>query len=177
MLYRCVFGPHLQRIHRSPDQSRPEGRLTRRVRVDVFRAVLEQLNADTDFYIGFNRFGYICSSKLVPVSQYVGTVLVCLLGVACLRGWGRWKNSDYVQFISVLEETKKNHTPANKKKLRCYDFDFSHWPSDFSWTEVSSPKQSKGGVSLLKPDPRLRGTADSFLNSVRTLPCHVIGYV
>lgn len=30
--------------------------------------------------------GYICSSKLVPVSQYVGTVLVCLLGVACLRG-------------------------------------------------------------------------------------------
>ncbi|MEQ2164087.1 hypothetical protein GOODEAATRI_002953 [Goodea atripinnis] len=88
MLYRCVFGPHLQRIHRSPDQSRPEGRLTRRVRVDVFRAVLEQLNADTDFYIDFNRFGYICSSKLVPVSQYVGTVLVCLLGVACLRGTG-----------------------------------------------------------------------------------------
>lgn len=30
--------------------------------------------------------GFICSSKLVPVSQYVGTVLVCLLGVACLRG-------------------------------------------------------------------------------------------
>ena len=30
--------------------------------------------------------GYICSSKLVPVSQYLGTVLVCLLGVACLRG-------------------------------------------------------------------------------------------
>lgn len=30
--------------------------------------------------------GYICSSKLVPVSHYVGTVLVCLLGVACLRG-------------------------------------------------------------------------------------------
>lgn len=30
--------------------------------------------------------GYICSAKLVPVSQYLGTVLVCLLGVACLRG-------------------------------------------------------------------------------------------
>lgn len=30
--------------------------------------------------------GYICSSKLIPVSQYIGTVLICLLGVACLRG-------------------------------------------------------------------------------------------
>uniref|UniRef100_A0A673CG15 Abhydrolase domain containing 16A n=1 Tax=Sphaeramia orbicularis TaxID=375764 RepID=A0A673CG15_9TELE len=83
--------------------------------------------------------GFICSSKLVPVSQYVGTVLVCLLGVACLRGWGRWKNSEYVQFVSILEETKQNHTPGNKKKLKCYDFDFSCWPSDFSWTEVSNP--------------------------------------
>lgn len=26
-----------------------------------------------------------------------------------------------------------------QKKVRCYDFDFSHWPSDFSWTEVSNP--------------------------------------
>lgn len=30
--------------------------------------------------------GYICGSKLIPVGQYLGTVLVCLLGVACLRG-------------------------------------------------------------------------------------------
>lgn len=36
-------------------------------------------------------------------------------------------------------------------------------------------KQSKAGVSLLKPEPRLRGAADSVLNSVRTLPCHIIG--
>lgn len=32
MWLRCVFGPHLQRIHRSPDQSRPDGRAARRVR-------------------------------------------------------------------------------------------------------------------------------------------------
>uniref|UniRef100_A0A669D1T4 Abhydrolase domain containing 16A, phospholipase n=1 Tax=Oreochromis niloticus TaxID=8128 RepID=A0A669D1T4_ORENI len=127
------------------------------------------------------RKGFICSSKLVPVSQYVGTVLVCLLGVACLRGWGRFRNTDYVQFITILEETKKNHTPANKKKLRCYDFDFSHWPLDFSWTEVSTTecqiKLSKAGVSLLRPEPRLRGAADSVLHSVRTLPCHIISFV
>lgn len=28
---RCVFGPHLQRIHRSPEQPLPEGRTARRV--------------------------------------------------------------------------------------------------------------------------------------------------
>lgn len=26
-----------------------------------------------------------------------------------------------------------------QKKLRSYDFDFSHWPLDFSWAEVSNP--------------------------------------
>ncbi len=30
--------------------------------------------------------GYICSSKLIPLSQYIGTALVCLIGVTCLRG-------------------------------------------------------------------------------------------
>nr|XP_046195244.1 phosphatidylserine lipase ABHD16A-like isoform X2 [Oncorhynchus gorbuscha] len=123
----------------------------------------------------FTEKWYICSSKLVPVSQYVGTVMVCLLGVAFLRGWGRWRNSEYQQFISILEETRKNHTPSNKKKLACYDFDFSHWPADFSWEEVSNPKLlSKAGVSLLKPEPKLRGAADSVLNSLRTLPCHIV---
>ncbi|KAF5902355.1 protein ABHD16A, partial [Clarias magur] len=121
--------------------------------------------------------GYICSSKLIPVSQYIGTVLVCLLGVACLRGWGRWRNPEYHQFVTILEETKKNHTSSNKKKLACYDFDFSHWPADFSWREVSNPKLSKAGVSLLKPEPKHRGTADSLLNSVRTLPCHIVSYL
>uniref|UniRef100_A0A673YFI9 Abhydrolase domain containing 16A, phospholipase n=1 Tax=Salmo trutta TaxID=8032 RepID=A0A673YFI9_SALTR len=59
--------------------------------------------------------------------------------VPSLSGWGRWRNSEYQQFISILEETRKNHTPSNKKKLACYDFDFSHWPADFSWEEVSNP--------------------------------------
>lgn len=37
-------------------------------------------------------------------------------------------------------------------------------------------KLSKAGVSLLKPEPRIRGAADGILNSVRTLPCHIIRY-
>uniref|UniRef100_A0A668A215 Abhydrolase domain containing 16A, phospholipase n=1 Tax=Myripristis murdjan TaxID=586833 RepID=A0A668A215_9TELE len=192
MWLRCLLGPHLQRVHRAPEQSRPEGRAGRR----GWSYQPRSLEKHTDSILGWAsalwslsyyssplllcylyRKGYICSSKLVPVSQYIGTVLVCLLGVACLRGWGRWKNSEYLQFISILEETRKNHTPANKNKLRWYDFDFSYWPADFSWTEVDNPKLSKAGVSLLKPEPRLRGAADSVLNSVRTLPCHIISFL
>ncbi|KAF3839277.1 hypothetical protein F7725_017994 [Dissostichus mawsoni] len=169
MWLRCVLGPHLQRIHRSTDPSRPEGRAGRRGWNYQPRSLEKHSDSilswasalwSLSYYSSplllcyLYRKGYICSSKLVPVSQYVGTVLVCLLGVACLRGLGRWKNSEYLQFISILDENKDNHTPANKKKLRCYDFDFSYWPSDFSWSEVSNPKLSKAGVSLLKPEPR-----------------------
>ncbi|XP_064165877.1 phosphatidylserine lipase ABHD16A isoform X1 [Anguilla rostrata] len=191
--FRCLFGPKLQRIHRSPDQNRPEARTARR---QGWTYQPKSLEKHTDSILGWAsvlwslgyyssplllcylyRKGYFCSSKLIPVSQYVGTVLVCLLGIACLRGLGRWRNQEYLQFVSILEETRKNHTHSNKKKLACYDFNFSHWPTDFSWTEVSSPKQSQGGVSLLKPEPRHRGSADSVLSSVRTLPCHIISYL
>lgn len=34
MWFRCIVGPHLQRIHRPPDQSLPEGRSGRRVGAD-----------------------------------------------------------------------------------------------------------------------------------------------
>uniref|UniRef100_A0A7N8Y0I2 Abhydrolase domain containing 16A, phospholipase n=1 Tax=Mastacembelus armatus TaxID=205130 RepID=A0A7N8Y0I2_9TELE len=186
MWLRCVLGPHLQRIHRSPDQTRPDARAGRRVGISITLYIYlitrqgwsyqpRSLEKHTDSILSWvslwslsyyssplllcylyrkGRLYELGLSKLVPVSQYVGTVLVCLLGVACLRGWGRWKNSEYLQFISILEETKRNHTPANKVK-----------------------KLSKTGVSLLKPEPRLRGAADSVLNSVRTLPCHIISFL
>ncbi|XP_051921102.1 phosphatidylserine lipase ABHD16A isoform X1 [Hippocampus zosterae] len=189
---RCVFGPHLQRIHRRPDQIWPDGRLVR----TGWNYQPGSLEKHTDSILGWASAmwylsycsspllvcylygkGYICSSKLAPLSQYVATTLLCLLGVACLRGWGRWKNVQYLEFVSVLEEAKKNHSPDSKKKLRCYNFDFSHWPADFSWTEVGNPKSSKAGVSLLKHQPRPRGAADGALRSVRALLCHVVSYL
>ncbi|KAF7708254.1 phosphatidylserine lipase ABHD16A [Silurus meridionalis] len=189
---RCVIGPSLHRIHRPQDYPRPESRAGRRGwdyhprglerhtdSILSWASVLWSLSYYSSPLIlsYLYRKGYICSTKLIPISQYIGTVLVCLLGVACLRGWGRWRNPEYHQFITILEETKKNHTSSNKKKLASYDFDFSHWPADFSWTEFSNPKLSKAGVSLLKPEPKHRGAADSLLTSLRTLPCHIIGYL
>uniref|UniRef100_A0A8C5HEQ3 Protein ABHD16A-like n=1 Tax=Gouania willdenowi TaxID=441366 RepID=A0A8C5HEQ3_GOUWI len=186
MWLRCLLGPHLQRIHRSPDQSQPEGRSGRRGWTYQPRS----LEKHTDSILGW-------ASTLWSLSYYSSPLLLCYLYRkgrlyflqnlnlplnANINPLLEWKNSEYFQFISILEETRSNHTPENKKKLKCYDFDFSFWPSDFSWSDVSSSyvphrKSSKTGVSLLKPEPRLRGAADSVLNSVRTLPCHVIGYL
>ncbi|XP_041081660.1 phosphatidylserine lipase ABHD16A, partial [Polyodon spathula] len=194
-------GPKLQRIHRQPDPNRAEPDRTGLgpggVRQQGWLYQPNALERHTSSILGWAsivwslsyytspllvfylyRKGYICLSKLVPVGQYTGTLLILLLGVACLRGIGRWTNPEYVQFITILEETKKNNSPQNKKKLASYNFDFRSWPADFHWDEVSSRKgQSPGGVSLLKPESKHRGATNSVLNSVGKLPCQIISYL
>ncbi|KAK1151683.1 phosphatidylserine lipase ABHD16A-like [Acipenser oxyrinchus oxyrinchus] len=200
---RCITGPKLQRIHRQPDPNRAEPnrigpgpglggvrqlgwpyqpKVLERHTSSIlsWASILWSLSYYTSPLLVFYlyRKGYICLSKLVPVGQYTGTLLILLLGVACLRGIGRWTNPEYVQFITILEETKKNNSPENKKKLASYNFDFRSWPADFRWDEVSSRKgQSPGGVALLKPEPKHRGATDSVLNSVGKLPCQIISYL
>ncbi|KAM4696819.1 phosphatidylserine lipase ABHD16A [Rhinophrynus dorsalis] len=127
------------------------------------------------------RKGYLTVSRLVPLGQYGVTLLFLLAGVACLRGLGRWSNPQYIQFITILEGTKWENTPENKKKLSSYNFDFRSWPVDFQWDENSSKdregKELLGGVSLLKPEPRPRGAADSLLQRIQKLPCQITSYV
>uniref|UniRef100_A0A9J7ZZN5 Abhydrolase domain containing 16A, phospholipase n=1 Tax=Cyprinus carpio carpio TaxID=630221 RepID=A0A9J7ZZN5_CYPCA len=178
MLLRCLFGPNLQRIHRSPDQTRTDGRTPRR----GWNYQPRGLERYTDSVLGW-------ASVLWSLSYYSSPLLLCYLyrkGKTQIQHhitaklflcWGRWRNPEYLQFITILEETRRNNTPSNKKKLACFDFDFKHWPVDFSWKEVSSLKLSKGGVSLLRPESKHRGAADSVLNSVRTLPCHILSYL
>lgn len=70
--------------------------------------------------ICFQKFvsvsGYICSSKLIPVSQYIGTVLVCLLGVACLRGelfiftWNIFEFRSNQSYIHPIMQCNKQNT-------------------------------------------------------------------
>uniref|UniRef100_A0A673YFY8 Abhydrolase domain containing 16A, phospholipase n=1 Tax=Salmo trutta TaxID=8032 RepID=A0A673YFY8_SALTR len=101
--------------------------------------------------------------------------------VPSLSGWGRWRNSEYQQFISILEETRKNHTPSNKVTLLWQQL-VNSWPA--SQMTPYSPygvlcltSALYAGVSLLKPEPKLRGAADSMLNSLRTLPCHIVSFL
>ncbi|XP_069042646.1 phosphatidylserine lipase ABHD16A-like [Lepisosteus oculatus] len=184
---RCLFGPKLTRIHRDPEQAgsgpssgwpyQPRTLEKHTDSVLGWASGLWSLSYYTSPLLAWYlyRKGYVCSSRLVPVSQYLGTLLVLLLGVACLRGIGRWTNPEYVQFISILEENRRSRSPESKRRLACFDFEFCAWPVDFSWSEAGSRKDlSRGGVPLLKTEPRHRGAADSVLSTIQKLPCQVI---
>ncbi|XP_041069462.1 phosphatidylserine lipase ABHD16A isoform X1 [Carcharodon carcharias] len=189
-LLRCICGPKLRRIHRGADGS-PGFYYQPRILEKHSDSILgwAYILWSVSYYTSpllllyCYRKGYIVMSKLIPATSYASVLLLILTGVACLRGMGRWTNPDYVQFISILEETKRNNTAENKKRLAAYSFEFNHWPEDFSWNEVSSQKDrrltkaTKAGVPLLKPEHKYRGTTDSFVGLVLRFPCQIIGYL
>ncbi|XP_067865569.1 phosphatidylserine lipase ABHD16A isoform X2 [Heterodontus francisci] len=188
-LFRCIFGPKLRRVHRGADGSgfyyQPRKVEKHSDSILGWAYILWSVSYYTSPLLLFYcyRKGYFAMSKIIPATSYASVLLLVLTGVACLRGMGRWTNPEYMQFLTILEETKRNNTAENKKKLAAYSFDFEHWPKDFSWNEVSSQKDhqlakmSKAGVPLLKPEPKYRGTMDNFLGQILRIPCQIIGYL
>ncbi|XP_072887722.1 phosphatidylserine lipase ABHD16A [Hemitrygon akajei] len=186
-LFRCIFGPRLRRVHRGADGSEGfyyQPKILERHSDSIlgWAYVLWSVSYYTSplLLLYFYRKGYIVMSKIIPATPYASAFLLFLTGVACLRGMGRWTNPEYVQFITILAETKRNNTEENKRKLASYSFDFDHWPLDFSWSDVTSQKGGnvrKGGVPLLKPEHKYRGTVDSVIDNVLGLPCQIISYL
>ncbi|XP_038672150.1 phosphatidylserine lipase ABHD16A [Scyliorhinus canicula] len=187
---RYISGPKLRRIHRGTDGSpgfyyQPRALEKHSDSILGWAYILWSVSYYTSplLLLYCYRKGYIILSKIVPAASYASVLLLVLTGVACLRGVGRWSNSEYVQFVSILEETKRSNTAENKKRLAAYSFDFNHWPEDFIWNEVSSQKDhrltkvSKTGVPLLKPELKYRGTPDSFVGQILRFPCHIVSYL
>uniref|UniRef100_A0A8C3HIG5 Abhydrolase domain containing 16A, phospholipase n=1 Tax=Chrysemys picta bellii TaxID=8478 RepID=A0A8C3HIG5_CHRPI len=138
-LLSCVLGPRLYRVYRDRGPARPsrdgdeaaEGAQdgswesyyqprTLEKHADSILAlasVLWSISYYTSplamFYL--YRKGYLTMSKVVPFSHYAGTMLLLLAGVACLRGIGRWTNPQYIQFITILEDSHRLGTPEIKK--------------------------------------------------------------
>ncbi|XP_062904134.1 phosphatidylserine lipase ABHD16A [Mobula hypostoma] len=186
-LLRCIFGPKLRRVHRGADGSggfyyQPKILERHSDSILGWAYVLWSVSYYTSplLLLYCYRKGYIVMSKIIPATPYASAFLLFLTGVACLRGMGRWTNPEYVQFITILAETKRNNTEENKRKLASYSFDFDHWPVDFSWSDVMTQKGGnvrKGGVPLLKPEHKYRGTMDSMIDNVLGLPCQIISYL
>uniref|UniRef100_A0A671SW61 Uncharacterized protein n=1 Tax=Sinocyclocheilus anshuiensis TaxID=1608454 RepID=A0A671SW61_9TELE len=160
MWLRCLFGPNLQRIHRSPDQTRTDGRLPRR----GWNYQPRGLERHTDSILGW-------ASVLWSLSYYSSPLLLCYLyrkgkiQIHSAIGTFPWS-------FALTSPLKEYRFCPIQKKLACFDFDFKHWPLVSLFLLLS-----KGGVSLLRPEPKHRGAADSVLNSVRTLPCHILSYL
>uniref|UniRef100_A0A8C5QYI1 Abhydrolase domain containing 16A, phospholipase n=1 Tax=Leptobrachium leishanense TaxID=445787 RepID=A0A8C5QYI1_9ANUR len=202
LLYLCIRGPRLYRVYRHNGRA-VRGRGGEEQTEGAWESFYQPraLEKHTDSMLAWvsvlwnisyyssplaimymYRKGYLNSSRLVPIGQYGMTLLCVLAGIVCLRGFGRWSNPHYIYFISILERTKFENTPENKRRLSYYNFDFRSWPVDFRWDETSSKDKIQGsgplsGVPLLKSEPRTRGAGDSFLQRMQKLPCQIISYV
>ena len=95
----------------------------------------------------------------MKISTGIGLIVVLSY---CIRGFGRSQNETYRRFVRDLEEAKANYKdPANKKKLRRYDFEFEQWPVDWSiksfdvednkFKRVAVVTSSRGTVNWVSP--------------------------
>ncbi|XP_003228205.2 phosphatidylserine lipase ABHD16A isoform X1 [Anolis carolinensis] len=202
-LLSCILGPRLYRVYR--DRDPPRIRRLRDVADDPSQPLLEpswesyyqprtlEKHADSIlalasvlwsisyysspfavFYL--YRKGYLTMSKVVAISHYVGTMMLLLAGIACLRGIGRWTNPQYIQFITILEDAHRYGTPEHKKKLASYNFDFRSWPVDFRWDAATSRSDSRN-VSLLRPEPKHQSAINGLLHTIKKLPCQIASFL
>ncbi|XP_073497828.1 phosphatidylserine lipase ABHD16A isoform X3 [Phyllobates terribilis] len=206
LLYLCIRGPRLYRVYRVNGRAaigrgrplqegdsesswasfyQPKALEKHTDSILAWVSVLWTISYYSSPLVAFYMYrkGYVTPSRMIPLAQYGLTLMFLLAGIACLRGLGRWSNPQYIQFISILQRTKMDDCPENKKMLSNFNFDFRSWPVDFRWDEASSSKDPKslglagGGVPLLKAEPRTRGSADGFFQRVQKLPCQIISYV
>lgn len=68
--------------------------------------------------------------------QLFTTAVTIFVGSSLFRGLGRYTNPEYTAFLKVLEDTRQNPTPSNKRLLVHFDADFSAYPIDFKWSEA-----------------------------------------
>lgn len=63
------------------------------------------------------------------------TAVSVVFGALCVRGFARFSNAEYLAFLRVLEETRKNPSISNKRILNHFDAHFSAYPVEFKWSE------------------------------------------
>jgi hypothetical protein len=96
----------------------------------------------------FYKRGYFAADsfiQLIKISTGIGIIVMLSY---CIRGFGRSQSESYKKFIAMLEEAKVNYEdPANKKKIRRFDFDFKDWPIDWSM-KSAKVKENKGKIEV-----------------------------
>lgn len=112
-----------------------------------------------------NYFAAEHIGQLFKISTGIGLIVVISY---CIRGFGRSQNETYRRFVKELNEAKANYNDlASKKKLRKYDFEFEHWPVDWSMNSIDTKEnKSKKAVAV---------TARGTINWVS--PCSIVAYV
>ncbi|XP_069738661.1 LOW QUALITY PROTEIN: phosphatidylserine lipase ABHD16A-like [Phaenicophaeus curvirostris] len=170
LLLSCVLGPRLYRVYRARGAGGARGERGDAAWDSYYQPRALEKHTDSvlalasvlwslSYYVSplavfyLYRKGLLTLSRVVPLSHCAGTVALLLAGVACLRGLGRWTNPQYVEFISVLEQSHRLGTPESKRKLNRYSFDFRSWPVDFRWDSDGPAWGGSRSVPLLRARP------------------------
>ncbi|XP_050535509.1 phosphatidylserine lipase ABHD16A [Daktulosphaira vitifoliae] len=99
----------------------------------VITRVVTYLSPIIFYYYGKSLFSLDLINKII----FRGSVLsVTLITSLLLRSYGRSMNPKYQTFYRDLSCAQLEYSNANQKKLHNYDFDFSAWPVDFSWSKA-----------------------------------------
>ncbi|RWS17393.1 abhydrolase domain-containing protein 16A-like protein [Dinothrombium tinctorium] len=182
----CLLGPRLYRIYRAENH---EGRYYKPTAVEFW----------SDNIIKIMNFTYSLTVYTSPIlltllyrrgnlnlsasneSYYLmvrvfGTATVVLISALCLRGCGRFANSDYRSFIYEylkLRSLSIEHLNAPSSPLSRYEFDFDRWPIAYN---ARSSQLSLDRKELPKPltSPQ---TSAGLINLILRMPLKLISAV
>ncbi|XP_033643193.1 phosphatidylserine lipase ABHD16A-like [Asterias rubens] len=184
-LRRCIFGPQLYRLHTYGETQGHEYQpniLERQgnnvVRIITFCWSFSYYSSPVLLAYLYRR-NYFTYEGITGIGKLIGFALPALALAMCMRGFGRYTNSEYCSFLAVLEDAKEKNSNELKNKLQYYDFEFSHWPPDFKWSDVNSDsskvRSSVGSFTSSKINRPVEYT--SLLSRLADLPLQFLSYM
>jgi len=139
---RCLFGPQLLRLNlrlgmATDYQPVAAENLGTTIITSISCAARMLVYASPIVFPWAMRQGWITFTLEggIAITKFLSGVGLLVAGALLLRTLGRLSNPAYVNFITVLANTKRDYTPANKKLMSQYDFDFHAWPVDWDTNE------------------------------------------
>ncbi|KAK9501002.1 hypothetical protein O3M35_002141 [Rhynocoris fuscipes] len=112
------------------------------------------------------RRGYFCIDGMMSLTKLSVSLGVIISTSYCIRSYGRINNPRYTEFLSKLDDVKKNPCERTLKNIKNYDFEFESWPVEYEYNQsLAVPRRQ---------DPS--GWRSSIASIIRS-PCSVIGYM
>lgn len=109
-------------------------------------------------------------STLAKLTTGISILVVISL---CIRGFGRARSSQYSRFFKAFEQSKQNlSNPELRKVLREFDYEFKHWPADWSVRQLKDKEK-------IEPMPvaSLKTARDLKSKGLLTIPYEIAAYL
>lgn len=157
-LVNCIFGPRLYSFYKltghTLSSTTPEVlRRSHRYKPSSLESVSDYIIRVSKIitylgaYVSPFLFPYLVYKRNVPGSLFnnldhsvvlrlLATAVSILVGSICARGFARYRNPEYLEFLSSMEKAHKSPSVSNKRVLVHFDADFSAFPVDFKWSEA-----------------------------------------